>query len=467
MAKKPLEIDMIAGSQLRDTQGEMLSVEGADISELEAGRGRLNDNHGKGFFNSLGRVTGAKKILSKDDCENERQEYFWEKVKAPFIYCKGFLYDDEEHPNAKAAAAILRNIHNSDSPLQLKASVEGGVVSRGIKDDRLLARTKIHSVALTFTPANNATLVEPCALSKSDSHEEDMRLIKSVMHLAKTDVPSFRHITRQASASKVSDNFDKINEIAEQLGLNSRVANPGQDDIVKSSVEQKIINNINRMNNTVKTQKTKNKIAHINELVKALVDPDNSEHELNAYKKSYAQLAVKNGNDKEWLDNAITHHSNSVDHPKYGKVHGQLLSHLEAVKKDPSQHYDLEPKPEEGEFGPIDSESKPDTRMITQEDRQTVAGTKVLPLAKMLSAGYGGAGAPTSRSGGGVIQSEGLDDGRSKIKKEEKSTKGFKYLLCSKCGHEQIYMKHQVKCRDCNKHFPMADLAMVMVGKKK
>lgn len=353
MAKKPLEIDMIAGSQLRDTQGEMLSVEGADISELEAGRGRFNDNHGKGFFNSLGRVTEAKKILSKDDCDNDRQEYFWEKVKAPFIYCKGFLYDDEEHPNAKAAAAILRNIHNSDSPLQLKASVEGGVVARGIKDDRLLARTKIHSVALTFTPANNATLVEPSTMSKSDSHEEDMRLIKSVMHLAKTDVPSFRHITRQASASKVSDNFDKINQIAQELGLKGRIDNPGQDDIVKSSVQQKITDNIAKIDHIIKTNKTKNKIAKIND------------------------------------------------------------------------------------------------------------------LTKMLSAGYGGAGAPTSRTGGGVLQSEELDDGRKKVKKEEDSTKGFKYLLCNSCGHEQVHMEHQVKCRDCNKHFPMADLAIVMVGKKK
>ena len=32
---KSLWIDGILGSQLRDTQGEMLSVEGADISELE------------------------------------------------------------------------------------------------------------------------------------------------------------------------------------------------------------------------------------------------------------------------------------------------------------------------------------------------------------------------------------------------------------------------------------------------
>ena len=85
MAKQPLEIDMIAGSQLRDTQGEMLSVEGADISELEAGKGRFNDNHGKGFFNSLGRVTGAKKIFKAEDCTSDRQKYYWEKIKAPYI----------------------------------------------------------------------------------------------------------------------------------------------------------------------------------------------------------------------------------------------------------------------------------------------------------------------------------------------------------------------------------------------
>ena len=59
MARKPLEIDMIAGSELRDTQGEILSIEGADISDLK----RLNDNHGGGFFNSIGRVTLAKKIF--------------------------------------------------------------------------------------------------------------------------------------------------------------------------------------------------------------------------------------------------------------------------------------------------------------------------------------------------------------------------------------------------------------------
>ncbi len=317
--KKPLEIDMIAGSQLRDTQGEMLSVEGADISDLLAGRGRFNDNHGKGFYNSIGRVTHAKKIFKSDDCDGDREKYYWEKVKAPFIYVKGYLYDDEDHPNARAAAAILRNVHKADAPLKIKASVEGGVISRGVADQSLLARTKIHSIALTFTPANNATLVEPTSLDKSTFDEAaDMELIKSVAHLAETNVPSFRHITRHASAGKILNNIELIQEMASKLGLSeSDLPFPSKDELIKQAVESKVSDNIKKINE----------------------------------------------------------------------------------------------------------------------------------LAKALMAGYGGAGAPSSMSGGGVIQSESLNDGRS-----------FKHIGCDSCGKEQVYHKYQVKCRECNQSFPLEKL---------
>lgn len=323
MSKKPLEIDMIAGSQLRDTQGEMLSVEGADISELQSGNGRLNDNHGKGFFNSIGRVTGAEKIMKSEDCKNDRQKYYWEKVKAPFIYVTGLLYDDDDHPNAKAAAAILRNIHKADCPLKLKASVEGGVVARGISDTNLLARTKIHSVALTFTPANNATLVEPLSLEKSNTWVQDENLIKSVMHLARTDIPSFRHITRRASAEKIVNNFSKIRDIAKEAGFKTQLPIYTAQDMIKDAVLYKVKSNIEEING----------------------------------------------------------------------------------------------------------------------------------LVKALTAGYGGAAAPSGRTGGSVLQSESLDDGRGKLK----------YISCNQCGKDQVYMKHQVKCRECNQHFPMADLYKFMV----
>ena len=98
---KRLWIDGCMGSELKDTQGETLSVEGCDISELEAGRGRWNDNHGLGFSNSLGMITQAKKIFKAEDCENDRHTYYWEKIKAPYIYAKGYLYNDEDHNNAK------------------------------------------------------------------------------------------------------------------------------------------------------------------------------------------------------------------------------------------------------------------------------------------------------------------------------------------------------------------------------
>lgn len=322
MAKRPLEIDMCSSSQLRDTQGEMLNIEGADITELELGKGRLNDNHGKGFFNCLGKVTAAKKIFKAEDCEDDRQRYYWEKVKSPYIYVKGELFDDEDHPNAKAAAAILRNIHKTDCPLKVKASVEGGVVARGISDPALLARTKIHSVALTFVPANQATLVEPLNLDKSEVDiEADMTLIKSVMHLAETQVPSFRHIVRDATAERIENNVNKIMAaLGTEDALNLKKA------LLQDALEGRIANNIEKIYQLVKT--------------------------------------------------------NSME--------------------------------------------------------------------KALMAGYGGAGTPTSMTGGSVLQSESQELGPKKLS----------FITCDHCGKEQVYGKFQVKCREpnCGKAFSMAKL---------
>lgn len=330
MSGKPLEIDMIAGSALRDIQGEMLSVEGADISELEAGRGRVNDNHGSGFFNCIGSVTYAKKIFKSSDCDDERQQYYWDKVKSPFIYMKGKLFDNDDHPNAKAAAAIIRNIHRADCPLKVKASVEGGVIARGINDSSLLARTKIHSVALTFTPANTSTLVEPLNLDKTAvDWETDLNIIKSVMHLAKSDVPSFRAITRDASADKIMEKLSKAREIASKLGLKTAIPDISKKELIDDALESRLTENVQKINQMI------------------------------------------------------------------------------------------------------------------------------ISVSKALTAGYGGGSSPSSRTGGDVLQSESLETG----------ARGFKYLTCHQCGHEQPHLKYQVKCSKCNKAFSLASLYKVMIEK--
>ena len=85
-------------------------------------------------------------------------------------------------------------------------------------------------------------------------------------------------------------------------------------------------------------------------------------------------------------------------------------------------------------------------------------------LFKALTAGYGGAGAPMSNSGGGVIQSESLDDGRPKdiTAMKGETSDGISYISCNECGHEQVHMKHQVKCRECNKNFPLSKLETLL-----
>ena len=77
-------------------------------------------------------------------------------------------------------------------------------------------------------------------------------------------------------------------------------------------------------------------------------------------------------------------------------------------------------------------------------------------VEKALTAGYGGASAPTGRVHGAVVQSESLEDA------EPSSKKGFKYIVCDNCGEEQVYGKYQTKCRKCNKSWRLEKLFRFM-----
>ena len=544
MSKKPLEIDCVAGSQLRDTQGEMLSVEGCDISALENGTAKWTDNHGKGFFNNIGRITYGKKIFKSEDCEDDRQRYYWEKIKAPFIYAKGYLYNDEDHPNAKAAAAVVRNIHRSDCPLKMKASVEGGVIARGIKDPTLLARTKLNGVALTLTPANNATLVEPLNLDKTNSNwEADMTLIKSVMHLAQTNVPSFRHITRAASAEKIEQNINKI-----MTAMGSEAPANLKEELIKASLERKIAENIVTINKLVKSAVhpkalwdqaagASTSIDHPSHQV--LKDywleqghPVDSKGQLQSQKMPKGIDHIKNWNNLHenarpilWKIDPAQSHQRAMDSinylakdyiPSLLEAHPSLQHHAESLRKLPSVNsmreangiYDhlqnaseavrsmLGPEPETNSqihasnkttnnpiwgviaphvetrhgiwaplwnlvwnshavnhtYGKDSSDSK-----FTNDFHDMLWQWADSGLKKALTAGYGGAGAPTSLTGGGVLQSESQEIG----------PKGLSFITCDDCGDEQVYGKFQVKCRKCNKAFSMNKLEKFFQARRK
>lgn len=498
---------MIAGSQLRDTQGEMLSVDGADISDLERGLGRFNDNHGKGFFNSIGRITEAKKIYSEEDCgENARQKYFWDKVKAPYIYVKGFLYDDEDHQNAKAAAAIIRNIHKSDCPLKIKASVEGGVLARGIKDPTLLAQTKIHSVALTFTPANMATLVEPVSLDKSAVDEAaDMVLIKSVMHLAQHDVPNFRMVAKAASAMKIARNIKQMQKTIQKMkqedlekgkiksaiagaamatGLVTGGAPSANAPQLSQQKPAAIMNSdqsstVEPLKNTNPelwgiaqsessggknlNHKTMNKGIHKGQTAGGAwgMMPKTAAYVMKMSKKlqqKYPELA-KDTQDIDSNHKKITELLNKDPKAAYElakTLHGHLkdIYGNDSNKTLHSWHYGIKGTKKALESGKElnkDAYVQKISNYLKQLQQPTKAPASV---EKALTAGYGGGGSPTMQTGGGVFQTESLHDGRPK----------FKYVTCEHCGDEQIHSKHQVKCRSCGKPWSLSKL-VDLVGK--
>jgi hypothetical protein len=491
----------------------------------------------------VGRVTEAKKIFKADDCDNDRHRYYWDKVKAPYIYVRGYLYDDEDHPNARAASAILRNVHKSDCPLKLKASVEGGVVQRGISDPSLLARTKIHSVALTFTPANTATLVEPLNLDKAQFNTEaDMVLIQSVMHLAKTDVPSFRHIARDASATRVVENIERIAELVADQGSNIHV--PSKNDIIQYALESKIQSNVGKIKEIV------HEIKH-DELEKgvksalagaalagatALAPTPSSDKPIPSqesivqeqktnlnrmpaqHQEAYKKFAQQNpllgaigmvessggvnyghkpvgghaaGGMFGMMPNAAAYilRNNPELATKYPKLaeaskdidknHGAFT---ETFNNDPQAAYDFADallKRNKGKTkdmnmlihswnhglkgtwnrlkneGPDAIEGADYVKKVSQAYKKLHPNNDRKPaeVKKALTAGYGGAGAPTNLTQGGVLQSEAVDQGRS-----------FKYITCDGCGKEQVYSKFQVKCRECGGSFAMDKLHKLFLG---
>src|ERR1051325_9606994 len=88
--------DGVLGSEAIDSSGEVLSVKGADISDVEKGTLLLNWEHipeDKSSATLVGKVISAKKIFSEADCDNERQRMYWREMQLPFIYGICRLYD--------------------------------------------------------------------------------------------------------------------------------------------------------------------------------------------------------------------------------------------------------------------------------------------------------------------------------------------------------------------------------------
>jgi hypothetical protein len=242
-------VDGIAATERRDSQGEILKLAGVDISQMVE-KGVFNDNHGTGFINTLGKITEAKKIFSEADCANARQLSFYKKIEAPFLYVKGHLLDDEDHPNAKAVSAIMKGFRKMGTPMDVKFSVEGKVVDRA--PGGVIAQSMVRNVALTLIPANGETAASIAGSTIAKCMDEvrstggDVayadRLIKSI-----GVVPTNHRweVSSEDHAMRLIDSFNQIRDIIKMLSPGNGSSGPvgtrvGQSALVSESVAGKL-----------------------------------------------------------------------------------------------------------------------------------------------------------------------------------------------------------------------------------
>lgn len=148
-------------------------VEKHDITDLIEGKGVLNWEHSNKGEDIIGAVVYARKILKKEDCENERQRKYWNFVKKPFVYIIGELFEDEEHPGAVAVAAMIRYYAKHGEKLLVGFSIEGATLER---KDYILAESVGRRVACTLRPCNHTAIAglyeDPKAKSIAKSIED-------------------------------------------------------------------------------------------------------------------------------------------------------------------------------------------------------------------------------------------------------------------------------------------------------
>jgi hypothetical protein len=133
-----MRIGGIAATEDKDLQGEIVKLDGLDISELKNGRGVFNDDHRKGFENIVGVIDHAK-------------------VDDKGLYVEGELLDNEKGRNIYK---IMSFCQKNDKAPRVQMSIEGKILKRAGSDRKVVAKAKVDKIALTLDPINKNTYAD-------------------------------------------------------------------------------------------------------------------------------------------------------------------------------------------------------------------------------------------------------------------------------------------------------------------
>ncbi len=165
-------IDGIGQCQVIDKSGEVVDLKGHDITSL-AKTGTFTWEHQNNSPATLvGKILKAKKIFSKDDCENDRELHFWNKCKNPYLYVMGELLDDYTASAKECAGQMRYSKDNPDKAPILGFSIEGSEIPNTRKG-QVITRSIARKVTLTQSPCNSACVAEIYEAPEQKSQVKD------------------------------------------------------------------------------------------------------------------------------------------------------------------------------------------------------------------------------------------------------------------------------------------------------
>lgn len=207
----------IGATQAIDSSGEILSVEGCDISDVAAGKAFFNWEHSNdGADTIVGAVTYAKKIYSLAECENDKQKECWEACLLPMVYIEGRLFDKEGHVGAICLAAMFRSFAARGEKIQIGTSIEGATMQRGQgPEHNILMRTLARRWAITLRPCNKQCMLY---LDKDEYPDVLKSETFNFMDIAPQDVPAHGFINIEDPIADIYNTIAELNKTLDAGG---------------------------------------------------------------------------------------------------------------------------------------------------------------------------------------------------------------------------------------------------------
>lgn len=184
-----------------DLQGEIVKQTGLDVSPIKEGRGWINYNHSNTPEDMVGKLNDAE-------------------VSDKGLMIEGYLF--KKHSRAQSIYQVLKSLDEKDRH-SVKLSIEGKILKRTGKNNRVIASAKVDKVAVTFDPINTNTYVELVKSIANKTKEWNMELEKAEVKEAK--------LTDENIMSPGDQKQEK--EPANDPGTNEEVQSPRPNNAVK------------------------------------------------------------------------------------------------------------------------------------------------------------------------------------------------------------------------------------------